>query len=214
MTGRPLSASAFRRWRSLATVAISISPATVTMAHPGSRRTRIVRPAFMTAHRPAPAQSHAAAAHTHLITSASLFNECRARTLMAEIGSAWRPDAELRGLPGPPTRARRCRRSSRRARSPGPPDGLGCRDRVGGSRRAPTAVATCGAAPTPAKASGAMRASAASSAVSGSSVPGWVAQDDKVGGGSSCPGQFLDRRVHAEVLDPPPVAGQGDTEDH
>jgi hypothetical protein len=85
------------------------------------------------------------------------------------------------------------------------------------SRRAPTAVATCGAAPTPAKAkaSGAMRASAASSAVSGSSVPGWVAaRTTRSGAGSSCPGQFLDRRVHAEVVDPPPVAGQGDTEDH
>jgi hypothetical protein len=51
----------------LATVAISISPATVTMAHPGSRRTRMVRPAFMTAHRPASARSRAAAAYTCLM---------------------------------------------------------------------------------------------------------------------------------------------------
>ena len=40
-------------------------------------------------------------------------------------------------------------------------------------------------------------------------------QDDKVGrAGSGRPGQFLDRRVRAEVVDPPPVAVQGDAEDH
>ena len=43
----------------------------------------------------------------------------------------------------------------------------------------------------------------------------WGGQDDKVGrAGSGRPGQFLDRRVRAEVVDPPPVAVQGDAEDH
>jgi hypothetical protein len=48
-------------------VAMSISPATVTMAHPASRRTRMVRSAVIPGHPPASARSHAAAARPRLI---------------------------------------------------------------------------------------------------------------------------------------------------
>ena len=75
------------------------------------------------------------------------------------------------------------------------------------SSRAPTALAICGVAPAPARASGARRASAVSCVAEGLEVARQGrGEDDEVRVPRvDRPGQLLDRGAHPEIVDPPPL---------